>query len=61
MNKTKNAILNLAMWVGLSFIISLIISFLIPFPYSLVIIIAVFIFMGYYLRNIKIVGRKMVD
>lgn len=58
MNQTKYFILNFAMWIGLSFVISLLISFFIPFPYSLMIIIAVFVLLGYYLRNIRIIGHN---
>ena len=39
------------MWLGLSLGISLAISFMVPFPYSLVIIIGVFILLNFYMRK----------
>jgi hypothetical protein len=39
------------MWIGISLVISLAISFIVPFPYSLPIIIGVFIILSFYVRQ----------
>ena len=39
------------MWIGISLVISLAISFIVPFPYSLPIIIGVFILLSFYVRQ----------
>ncbi len=61
MNKTKSFILNFAMWIGISLVVSILISFFVPSPYSLIGIIALLVLMGYYLRNIRIVGGKHME
>jgi hypothetical protein len=48
---TKNFLQNQMLWIGISIAISLTLSFLLPFPFSLVAIIGVFIAMNYYMRR----------
>ena len=48
---TKNFLQNQMIWIGISIAISLTLSFLLPFPLSLVAIIGVFIAMSYYIRR----------
>ena len=48
---TKNFLQNQMIWIGISIAISLTLSFLLPFPLSLVAIIGVFIAMNYYIRR----------
>jgi hypothetical protein len=48
---TKNFLQNQMIWIGISIAISLTLSFLLPFPLSLVAIIGVFIAMNYYMRR----------
>ncbi len=48
---TKNFLQNQMIWIGISLAISLTLSFLLPFPLSLVAIIGVFIAMNYYMRR----------
>jgi hypothetical protein len=48
---TKNFLQNQMIWIGISLAISLTLSFLLPFPLSLVAIIGVFIAMSYYIRR----------
>jgi len=55
---TKSLILNQVMWIGLSLGISLLISFFVPFPYSLIVIVAVFVLLGYYFRKRRTVGNR---
>ncbi|WP_134484836.1 hypothetical protein [Candidatus Nitrosocosmicus franklandus] len=51
MSNTKDFILNMVMWVGLSIGISLLISFFVPFPFSLIGIVIVLVLMGYFFRK----------
>ena len=48
---TKNFLQNQMLWIAVSIAISLTLSFLLPFPLSLVAIIGVFIAMSYYIRR----------
>lgn len=48
---TKNFLRNQMIWIGIALAISLTLSFLLPFPLSLVAIIGVFIAMSYYIRR----------
>jgi hypothetical protein len=48
---TKNFLQNQMIWIGISIAISLTLSFLLPFPLSLIAIIGVFIAMSYYIRK----------
>ena len=48
---TKNFLQNQMIWIVISIAISLTLSFLLPFPLSLVAIIGVFIAMNYYIRR----------
>jgi hypothetical protein len=48
---TRNFLQNQMIWIGISIAISLTLSFLLPFPFSLVAIIGVFIAMNYYIRR----------
>jgi 4-hydroxybenzoate polyprenyltransferase len=48
---TKNFLQNQMIWIGISLAISLTLSFILPFPLSLVAIIGVFIAMNYYIRR----------
>ena len=48
---TKNFLQNQMIWIGISIAISLTLSFLLPFPLSLIAIIGVFIAMSYYIRR----------
>ncbi len=48
---TKNFLQNQMIWIGIALAISLTLSFLLPFPLSLVAIIGVFIAMSYYIRR----------
>ena len=48
---TKNFLQNQMIWIAVSIAISLTLSFLLPFPLSLVAIIGVFIAMNYYIRR----------
>jgi uncharacterized membrane protein YgcG len=48
---TKNFLQNQMLWIAISIAISLTLSFLLPFPFSLVAIIGVFIAMNYYMRR----------
>src|SRR5918997_3803982 len=48
---TKNFLQNQMIWIGISIAISLTLSFLLPFPLSIVAIIGVFIAMNYYMRR----------
>ena len=50
-NNNKQFLLNQIMWLGISFGISITISMLVPFPISLVTIIAVFILLNSYMRK----------
>jgi hypothetical protein len=48
---TKNFLQTQMTWIAISLVISLAISFLLPFPLSLVTIIGVFLAMNYYIRR----------
>ena len=48
---TKRFLQTQMMWIGISLAISLALSFLLPFPLSLVAIIGVFLVMNYYIRR----------
>ena len=48
---TKRFLQTQMMWIGISLAISLALSFLLPFPFSLVTIIGVFLAMNYYIRR----------
>ncbi|HEY6884122.1 MAG TPA: hypothetical protein VI278_08815 [Nitrososphaeraceae archaeon] len=50
-NNNKQFALNQILWIGVSFGISIAISMLVPFPLSLVTIIAVFILLNFYMRK----------
>jgi xanthine/uracil permease len=50
-NNNKQFALNQIIWIGVSFGISIAISMLVPFPLSLVTIIAVFILLNFYMRK----------
>ncbi len=43
--------MNQLVWIGISFAISIIISMLIPFPISLVVIVGTFLLLNFYLRR----------
>jgi len=45
------------MWIGISLAISLALSFLLPFPISLIAIVGVFLAMNYFMRRIQM--RRM--
>ncbi|MDN5867927.1 MAG: hypothetical protein L0H55_11085 [Candidatus Nitrosocosmicus sp.] len=51
MSNTRDFILNQVMWIGISIGISLLISLFVPFPYSLIAIVVVFVLIGYYFRK----------
>lgn len=48
---TKRFMMQTLMWIGIYFGISLVVSFFLPFPYSLMVIIAVVIGLGFYRRK----------
>ncbi|MDN5846386.1 MAG: hypothetical protein L0H53_08950, partial [Candidatus Nitrosocosmicus sp.] len=50
-SNTRDFILNQVMWIGISIGISLLISLFVPFPYSLIAIVVVFVLIGYYFRK----------
>lgn len=54
---TKRFLSSQMMWIGISLAISLALSFLLPFPISLVAIIGVFLAMSYYMRRLQM--RRM--
>lgn len=58
MSNTKDFILNQVMWIGLSIGIGLLISFLVPFPYSLIFIVIVIFLIAYYFRRRRIVWDR---
>ncbi|MGD1834546.1 MAG: hypothetical protein ACPKQO_02355 [Nitrososphaeraceae archaeon] len=47
----KNFLFQQLKWISLYFAISFIISLIVPFPYSLVVIISVIIFLSFYVRR----------
>jgi hypothetical protein len=47
------------MWIAISLGISLAISFIVPFPYSLPIIIGVFILLSFYMRKRAMSGTSL--
>jgi len=51
-NNKKQFLLNQLVWLGISFGISLTISFLLPFPISLAVIFGVFILLNMYMRRV---------
>ncbi|MDQ3902441.1 MAG: hypothetical protein M3247_06975, partial [Thermoproteota archaeon] len=51
MSNNKDFLLQQLMWIGISLGISLAISLFVPFPYSLPIIMAVFIMLSFYMRK----------
>ncbi|HEY5630636.1 MAG TPA: hypothetical protein VI278_18835 [Nitrososphaeraceae archaeon] len=51
MSNNKDFLLQQLMWIGISLGISLAISLFVPFPYSLPIIMAVFILLSFYMRK----------
>ena len=51
LSNNKQFLFQQLIWIGISFGISLAISFFVPFPYSLVIIMAVFILLSFYMRK----------
>ena len=53
-NNNKQFLLNQIVWIGISFGISLAISFVLPFPISLVAIFGVFILLNMYMRRVII-------
>ena len=50
-NNNKQFLMNQLMWIGISIGISLAISMLVPFPFSLVAIIGIFILLNFYMRK----------
>jgi hypothetical protein len=50
-NNNKQFLMNQMIWIGISIGISLIISMLVPFPFSLVAIIGIFILLNFYMRK----------
>lgn len=50
-NNNTHFFFNIAIWLGISLGISLTISLLLPFPMSLVVIIAVFVLLNFYIRR----------
>jgi|SRR5919108_1930260 hypothetical protein len=48
---TKRFLQTQMMWIAISLVISLALSFLLPFPLSLITIIGVFLVMNYYIRR----------
>jgi len=58
MSNTKDFILNQVMWIGLSIGIGLLISFFVPFPYSLIFIVIVIFFVAYYFIRRRIVWDR---
>jgi hypothetical protein len=53
-NNNKQFLMNQIIWIGISFGISLAISFILPFPISLVAIVGVFILLNMYMRRVMI-------
>ena len=53
-NNNKQFLLNQLVWLGISFGISLTISFLLPFPISLAVIFGVFILLNMYIRRVML-------
>ncbi|MFL6406660.1 MAG: hypothetical protein ACJ71F_09425, partial [Nitrososphaeraceae archaeon] len=51
MSNNKDFLLQQLMWIGISLGISLAISLFVPFPYSLPIIMGVFIMLSFYMRK----------
>jgi hypothetical protein len=47
----KNFILQQLKWISIYFAISIIISFIIPFPYSIIVIIPIVLFLSFYIRR----------
>ena len=47
----KQFVINQLVWIGISFGISILISMLIPFPLSLVVIVGTFLLLNFYLRK----------
>ncbi|HEX5976281.1 MAG TPA: hypothetical protein VFY68_03340 [Nitrososphaeraceae archaeon] len=67
-NNNTHFFFNIMIWLGISLGISLTISFLLPFPMSLVVIIAVFVLLNFYMRRrlmqrtrTKVRGRFSTD
>src|SRR5437773_2300429 len=67
-NNNKQFALNQILWIGVSFGISIAISMLVPFPLSLVTIIAVFILLNFYMRKrmminiaVNLLGRRHLN
>jgi predicted nucleic-acid-binding Zn-ribbon protein len=54
LNNNKQFLLNQLVWLGISFGISLTISFLLPFPISLGVIFGVFILLNMYMRRVTL-------
>ncbi len=48
---SKRFLVTQLMWIGVSFAISIAISLVVPFPYSLPIMIGVFMLMSYFIRK----------
>ena len=53
-NNNKQFLVNQIVWIGISFSISLAVSFVLPFPVSLVAIFGVFILLNMYMRRVMI-------
>jgi hypothetical protein len=53
-NNNKQFLLNQLVWIGICFGISLAISFVLPFPVSLVAIFGVFILLNMYMRRVMV-------
>ena len=60
-NNNKQFLLNQLVWLGISFGISLTISFLLPFPISLAVIFGVFILLNMYMRRVMLKRVNAID
>jgi len=52
----KQFFMNQVVWIGISFAMSLMISILLPFPISLVVMVGTFVLLNFYLRR-RMIGR----
>ena len=50
---TKRFMMQTLMWIGIYFGISLVVSFFVPFPYSLMVIFAISIGLAFYYKNMR--------
>ena len=60
-NNSKQFLVTQLIWMGISLAISLSISLIVPFPFSIAAIFAVFILLNFYIRNkmMKKIGSGM--